>query len=394
MLWNWPWNVRGNDYGSEAAPALTALLHGHIGTFLQLAPAYGGSLVLRAPFALPGSLSGAGALLIYRLAALPCLLTLSALGVWLARELRRRGGSVLAAAGAVALCAANPITYKALGFGHPEELLGSALCTIAVFLALRGRVNWAALTLGLAVVNKQWALLAVGPVLLALPAHRWRALFIAGVVTGAFELPMLLSSPTVQVGTNRLVVSDTGYIFHPWQVFWFFGSHIHSVAASAGPIPRQYRLPPSWLGGRAHLVIVWLSLPLTWLAARRHLPREDALLLLAFLMLLRSWLDPWDVIYYLLPFIVALLAWETAIARRLPIAAGASTAVTWFVFQYLQGRISLDGQAIAYLIPATLGLVGLAVVLYRPRQSILARGRRISEPRPHLAPADGRRARW
>jgi hypothetical protein len=366
MLWNWPWNIRQNDYASEAEQPLMALLHGHVGSFLSLAPSYGGSLVLRAPFALPGSLAGGGQLLIYRLAALPCLLVLSALGVWLARELRRRGGSLPAAAAAVLLCAANPVSYKALGFGHPEELLGSALCAIAVLLALRGRATWAGLALGIAVVNKQWALLAVGPLLLALPAHRWRALFIAGAVTCAFELPMLLSSPGVEDGTSRLIVAGTGDVFHPWQVFWFFGSHLRSVPASAGSYPHELRTAPSWLSGRVHLIIVWLGLPLTWLAAHRRLPREDALLLLAFLMLLRSWLDPWDLVYDLLPFIVALLTWETAIARRIPVGAGLATALTWFVFQYLQGRVSLDSEAISYLIPATLGLVVLAVVLYRP----------------------------
>ncbi len=79
-------------------------------------------------------------------------------------------------------------------------------------------------------------------------------------------------------------------------------------------------------------------------------------------MLLRSWLDPWDLVCYLLPVIVALLPWETAIARRIPLGAGLATAVTG----YLQGRVSLDGEAISYLIPATLALVVLAVVLYRP----------------------------
>jgi hypothetical protein len=78
MIWGWSWNVMLNDYAVEAAPSFAALLHGHIATFLQTAPAHGATFLLRAPFALPGSLNGAGTLLIDRLSALPCLLAIPA----------------------------------------------------------------------------------------------------------------------------------------------------------------------------------------------------------------------------------------------------------------------------------------------------------------------------
>lgn len=367
MVWGWTWNVRFNDYGQEAAASFSALLHGHIAAFLQTAPSYGATLLLRAPFALPASLTGGSDLLIYRLGALPCLLAIAALGVWLARDLRRAGGSLLAAAAAVALCAANPITYRVLQIGHPEELLGGALCVAAVLLAQRGRVNWAALALGLAIANKQWALLAVGPVLIALPAQRWRVLIVAAVVAAVLVAPIMLSSPSITAGTSRLVVSATGTLFHPWQIFWFFGPRGHWLSAMAPYIPQGFRLPPAWLGGRAHLLIVWLGLPLTLLAVRRRTRRQDALLLLALLMLLRCWLDPWDNVYYPLPFVFALLAWETTVARRLPFCAAAATVATWLVFWYLPNHISTDAQAISFLAPATLALAVLAAVVYRLR---------------------------
>jgi hypothetical protein len=320
--------------------------------------------MMRAPFALPGSLAGGSALLIYRLAALPCLAALAALGLWLARAARHHGATLPATVLCVLLCVANPIVYRALQLGHPEEALGAALCVAAVLVALRGRAVVAGLLLGLAIANKEWAVLAAGPVLLALPAGRWRAVLIAGAVTGAFELPLFLSSPSPSVGTSRLVVSQTGGFFYPFQAFWFLGTPGHWVAAM-GPAWHGFRIPPAWLDGRAHALIVWLGVPLSLLAAWRRMRREDALALLALLLLVRCWLDPWDVVYYTLPAIVALLAWEMTVARRLPLAAGAATALVWLVFQYLPNHVDKNAQAVAFLIPSTFGLVALAAVAYR-----------------------------
>ncbi|HEX3452096.1 MAG TPA: hypothetical protein VHS26_02260, partial [Solirubrobacteraceae bacterium] len=72
-----------SDYEIEAAPAFAALAHGNFEMFLRLAPAYGGSFVERAPFALVPGLWGGGALAVFRLVAVPCLLAGAMLGVWL-----------------------------------------------------------------------------------------------------------------------------------------------------------------------------------------------------------------------------------------------------------------------------------------------------------------------
>src|SRR5436190_956263 len=161
-----------NDYEVEAAPAFDALTHSYFALFLQLCPAYGGSLIMRAPFALAAHGLGGGEVAVFRAVAVPCLLAGAALGVVLASSLLARGAGRGTVAIVVALCACNPITLRALDIGHPEELLGAALSAGAVLAALRGRPTWAGVLLGLAVANKAWALLAVGPAAAARAAVR------------------------------------------------------------------------------------------------------------------------------------------------------------------------------------------------------------------------------
>ena len=169
MAWSHTWQVKIDDYGAEAMGPLTALLHGHLTTFLRTAPSYGPSLELRAPFALLASLAHGTELLVYRFSALPCLFALGALGVWIAPRLRAAGRGWFAILLTVAICVANPVTYYAMAIGHPEEVLGAVLCVAAVIVAQRGNAVWAGVLLGLAIANKEWGLVAIGPVLLALP---------------------------------------------------------------------------------------------------------------------------------------------------------------------------------------------------------------------------------
>src|ERR1700722_7725628 len=83
LAWLSLYGFAWNDYEGEAEPAFTALVHWHLLGFLQLAPVYGGSLVLRAPFALLPSLWGGGALAGYRIDSLPRPLAGAILGVLL-----------------------------------------------------------------------------------------------------------------------------------------------------------------------------------------------------------------------------------------------------------------------------------------------------------------------
>ena len=63
-----------NDYDDEVSVAFRALIAGDVAGFLGQVPAYGGSLVLRAPFAGATAALGGGELAVYRAVSIPCLL--------------------------------------------------------------------------------------------------------------------------------------------------------------------------------------------------------------------------------------------------------------------------------------------------------------------------------
>jgi len=376
MAWLGLYGFAWSDYDTEARPSFDALTHGHVLEFLRLAPAYGGSLVERAPFALLPGLWGGGQLAVYRMVALPCLVAAAVLGVWLVGQMRAAGAPMLWRAVALGVCVANPLTLRALELGHPEDLLGGVLCIAAVLLASRERPLWAGLALGLAIANKEWALLAAGPVLLALAprpgAWRWRPAILCMCCAGA--VATLVLAPLALIGSSGFVTSTRGAaappsaIFQPWQVFWFLGHHGPEVRGLFGEVKLGYRTAPAWVGALSHPLIIAVSLPLTALAWRRsRRGQSDALALLALLLLLRCVLDTWDTVYYPIPFVLAMLAWESLGAQRRPaMLALSSTVLAWVSFQWLPAHVSADLQAAFFLIWTVPLATGLALHLYAP----------------------------
>jgi hypothetical protein len=387
-LYGFAWN----DYDNEAAPAVRALTEGHVARFLSLAPAYGGSLVLRAPFALLPGLWHGGDLAVYRMIALPCLLAAGALALWLAARMRAMGHGPLARVTALGLCVASPVMMRALELGHAEEILAAVLCVSAILIARSGRAGWAGLLLGVAIATKAWTLLAVLPVLCALPSRRWRALTIAVAVVALVQAPLYLSHSHTAVGGGA-IATQTGAIFQPWQAWWWLGAHGQVVRGLDGQIKPGYRTAPGWLSAITHPLILGLALPLTLLWLRRRGSRSsEPLGLLTLLLLMRCVLDPWNNIYYSLGFLSALLVWEVLSRRRPPLLTLASTALVWVSFQELPGRVSADAQSAAYLAWSLPLLGGIALWLYAPRtwarlSSSIARG-----PDPARAPAPTRPA--
>jgi hypothetical protein len=109
------------------------------------------------------------------------------------------------------------------------------------------------------------------------------------------------------------------------------------------------------------------------------------LLLLALMLALRCMLDPWDISYYWLPFLLALLAWEVVATERAPVASVAATLGVAFT---LQNSFAFDTQAALFLAVGLPSLIALAVAVYAPDvgRRILARPRRtLAAPSPVAA---------
>jgi hypothetical protein len=331
------------DYPNDYAPAMNALLAGHAAAFFDHLPTNGagGSLLLRFPGALLGKLLIGTQHAIFRFGALECLLVLGALGLYLARGPRRGGQSALSAVSIVILLIAAPALLDAIRFGHPEEPLGAALCVAAVLSAGGGRSSLAGIALGLAVINKPWGVLAIGPVLLAARQGRVRVAVIAGSVGALWALGAYLGSPG-HFGRTVLGAS-TSVVAHPVDVWWPL-AHLHAEPG----VMRAY-FPPAVVSEHARELAVVLVLPLS-LPLARLLERtmEQCLALLALLFLIRCLLDPSNHVYYQVPFVVALAAYEVR-GGRAPVTALLALAGFWLVFHTISGLGSLDLQFVAYL---------------------------------------------
>ncbi|HEX8073859.1 MAG TPA: glycosyltransferase 87 family protein, partial [Thermoleophilaceae bacterium] len=154
----------------DAGPSIDALASGDVHDFFSEQPPMGSvSLLVRAPAAAAAKALGGHDLAVYRAGAFMCLLGVGLLAVWLMAAMARAGRPRLAYLVVPAGLLVNPLTYAALDFGHPEELLGAALAAGAVITAGRGRGVPAGLMLGCAIATKQWAALAILPAELAAP---------------------------------------------------------------------------------------------------------------------------------------------------------------------------------------------------------------------------------
>ncbi len=354
ILLTWSSTATG-DALVELRPSVDLLLAGHVGAFLAAAPLYGPSVLLRAPFLFAADALGASWVQVFLAGALACMLAPLALALALDGRLRTLARPRATRTAVVLVCLLGPWLLRATPMGHPEETLAGALCALAVLIALRGHSGWAGLVLGAAIACKPWALLAVGPVLLAAPERRVRLLLVAGATTFAGLAPFYLGVGAEHARGAVQGLRTAPRYFHPEQLFWPLRTKVFAPGSS---VPGYHG--PEVVSRLAHPAIVALALPLSglfaWRLHRGAVQRRDALALLALLLLLRCLLDPWNSVYYLVPAVLALVAWEALAREGLPTGAIALVALGHLTFVTLEPRISPDALAACYLawaLPAT-----------------------------------------
>jgi hypothetical protein len=299
------------DYPVEAGPVIDSLVHGHVGDLLGSRALMGPvSLVLRAPFTALALLTGGGGAdnlfeNAYRFGVFPCALAGGLLGVALARIARRRGCSPRVQYLVLVLCAINPATLKAITYGHPEEILTAALVVGAAVAGIQARPVLAAALLVLGLGTKQWAVLAVIPVVLTMPwAQIRKPLVIAGGIGLLAAAPILIAEPSVFTSVQRQLLDVRGADTFPTSIWWLFEPSVPGDANAA------LHHTPGWIGALAHplILLTGIALPLLFARRVREDPLRRALALLALVMLLRSALDPVNNSYYHLPFLIAVVA--------------------------------------------------------------------------------------
>ena len=374
-------NTSAGDYPNDAGVTIRALLDGHVGTALASQPLMGSlSLLVRLPFAAVADLTGGGDLLAYQLGSIPCVAAAGLLGLAIARWMERRGASRATCIGTVAFCMVNPLTWEALRLGHPEELLGAALCVAAVLAALRGHPGRTGVLLGLALATKQWALIAVLPALAAVPARRVRVVVVAGAVAAALTLPLVVGNLSGFTDATHQAAWG-GQRVHPWNALWPLAG-IEDRVVSIGDEQRivTVRVLPPWLAHLMHPLIVGLALPLSaaWWFSRRRTP-DDALALLALLFLFRSLLDPVNNVYYHLPFLLSLTAWEGLVRRGPPLASMLCSGAIYYTIYKAHWTDDLALGNALYLAATLPPAIWLAVRLYVPRR---LSGARAARPQP------------
>lgn len=355
------------DWEIDAAPAVQALADGHLGDYLSAKALMGPfATMVQAPFVAVSGTQGAAA---YPWAVFPCLLIAGFVGLYLARIAARRGAGLVPQALIAVLFLLNPLTFEAIENGHPEEILTAALAVAAVAAAAEHRLRSTALLLGLAIASKQWAVIAVLPALMALPAARVRVGIATAAVAALLFLPAVVASPSSFLGVQSQA-AGTGQVVTPWSAWYPFASTETEVYVVDGQkLVAEVENAPTLADPLSHPLIVLLALavPLA-VALRRGLPLDpaDAFALLALLALLRCVLDPVDNLYYHEPLLLALIGWDAFSSRGLPLRALAGTG-TALVFW--QAWHNLSDPAAFNLVYLTFALsLGLALLssLFRP----------------------------
>jgi hypothetical protein len=321
------------DYQYDAGPAIDALVHLDPHAFFQHEPQMGAlSLLLRWPFAALAGLWDGDAIDVYRLGAFACLLVAALVGLFLAREMHRRERSAPVIALALGLWLLSPPTLHAVDIGHPEELVGGALCVLAVLL---GPPAASGVALGLALATKQWALVAVPATLLG-SRNPFRAGAIALAVWLPLELPLVLGNLDAY---GR--VTDFGVVLgRPSGLWW----------------PLVGIVPASVIESAARAAVLASAGLVSVLAWRRGGARDlqGRLALLALVLLLRALLDPTGNVYFGVPFLMALIALEGLYGSRGPfvsVCAATLLTISFVPLRLFDSTAAVNAFYLAWAVP-------------------------------------------
>jgi len=328
------------DYPVDAGPAVAALAAGNFRRAAAVPFLMGPfSIILRAPFAWVASSIETSSLGAYRAGIFPCVAATSALGVELARRSMRLDRTQSWPLVIPVLAVVSPASVAAVREGHPEEALAGALSVAAVMLATRGRLGWSAISLGLAVATKQWALLAVVPTLLAASSHALKEVIKLGVVAALtaalFYAPFVVADShaffTATRIEARVIPAATP------ETIWLEASHPKPLRFKQFPVLTSHPVA-KWIPPASHALIVLIAVPFGLLLWRRGISTADVFAFLALLFLLRCVLDPDDQGYFHLPLVLALLTWEVErrlLVRQLPVATLLVALCLWLTFDVL-----------------------------------------------------------
>jgi hypothetical protein len=278
-------------------------------------------------------------------------------------------GSALSQTLIAGICLVNPLTFEALRNGHPEEILTTALAVAAVAVASEGKGRRAAILLGLAIASKQWAVIAILPVLMALPARRVRMGLVAVAIFLVLTLPGFLASPSSFREVHDKAAS-TGRVVTPWSI-WYPAADVKTeeYRVDSTTLTAQVHEAPPLIGSLAHplIVLLALGLPLALTLRRRGfgLSGPDAMALLALLALLRCALDPVDNLYYHLPLLLALFGWDALAPRGLPVRGLGGAALALFFWAWSRNLTDLQAFNAAYVMVMVTACALIATSLFR-----------------------------
>jgi hypothetical protein len=368
------------EWMTDAGTAVGHLTRGEISAYFACHPMLGPLATLfQTPFAWLGHDPFSG----YQWATFGCLLVTAVVAWWLGRVAAENGAGRLTTIAVPVLFLANPLAFEALRLGHPEESMTVALAIGAIVLAGKGRSWQAGVVLGLAIATKQWAALAIFPVLMAMPTRRAFSACVAGAVALVLNLPWMIANSgsffTTQGAGAGVGGGQTASI---WSVWRPLSTASERHLQSPGLVNLVHEVPPQIQPWTHPLIIACgFAIPLALWAWRGRFGLEprDAIALFALILLLRCALDPNDNFYYHLPVLMALVTWDALAGERLPLRSLAGVVVAAILNEWSNHLGNLALFNLAYVAIVLAVGAAIAVTLLRrdrsDRESLRARRR-------------------